>query len=96
MEHVGFAGGEFPPRSRLISGLIRGRPDQVDVNDLKDMLDPAQNHDFRADYLGDVTLDLAQRMFVATANSLETISPPLLDRCEVIECSGCVMIRKSV
>ena len=27
-------------------------------------------------------------MFVATANSLETISAPLLDRCEVIECSG--------
>jgi ATP-dependent Lon protease len=33
-------------------------------------------------------------IFVATANTLETISPPLLDRCEVIECSGYVMDEK--
>lgn len=33
-------------------------------------------------------------MFVATANTLETISPPLLDRCEVIECSGYVTDEK--
>lgn len=33
-------------------------------------------------------------MFVATANTLDTISPPLLDRCEVIECSGYVTDEK--
>lgn len=33
-------------------------------------------------------------MFVATANTLDTISPPLLDRCEVIECSGYITDEK--
>lgn len=33
-------------------------------------------------------------MFIATANTLETISPPLLDRCEIIECSGYVTDEK--
>jgi hypothetical protein len=45
-------------------------------------------------YLGDVTIDLSQVMFIATANSLDTISPPLLDRCEIIECSGYVTDEK--
>ena len=45
-------------------------------------------------YLGDVPIDLSQCMFIATANTLETISAPLLDRCEVIECSGYVTDEK--
>lgn len=53
-----------------------------------------QNHDFRDHYLGDVPLQVFQCMFVATGNSVDTISPPLLDRCEVIACSGYVMDEK--
>ena len=45
-------------------------------------------------YLGDVPIDLSQCMFIATANTLDTISPPLLDRCEIIECSGYVTDEK--
>jgi len=45
-------------------------------------------------YLGDLPIDLSQVMFIATANSLDTISAPLLDRCEVIECSGYVTDEK--